>query len=132
MPVEIERKFLVASEGWRTVAGVGVPIAQGYLSVSGPFAVRVRRMGEAGFLTMKSNESGVRRLEFEYRIPAADAETMLSQLGADGLRLEKTRYLLRHEGHEWSVDVFCAALAGLVLAEIELASNGGGSGTTLQ
>jgi adenylate cyclase len=70
---------------------------------------------------MKSNESGVRRLEFEYPIPAADAETMLSQLGADGLRLEKTRYLLRHEGHEWSVDVFGAALAGLVLAEIELA-----------
>ena len=72
MPVEIERKFLVASEGWRTVAGVGVPIAQGYLSVSGPFAVRVRRMGEEGFLTMKSNESGVRRLEFEFRFPDAD------------------------------------------------------------
>lgn len=120
MPVEIERKFLVASEGWRTVAGVGVPIAQGYLSVSGPFAVRVRRMGEEGFLTMKSNESGVRRLEFEYPIPAADAETMLSQLGADGLRLEKTRYLLQHEGHEWSVDVFGGALTGLILAEIEL------------
>jgi adenylate cyclase len=120
MPVEIERKFLVASEAWRTAAGAGVPIAQGYLSVSGPFAVRVRRMGDAGFLTMKSNDAGLQRLEFEYPIPAADAETMLSQLGADGLRLEKTRYLLQHDGHEWSVDVFGGALTGLVLAEIEL------------
>lgn len=120
MPVEIERKFLVASESWRSAAGAGVPIAQGYLSVSGPFAARVRRMGDAGFLTMKSNDSGLQRLEFEYPIPAADAETMLSQLGADGLRLEKTRHLLRHEGHEWSVDVFGGALSGLILAEIEL------------
>ena len=120
MPVEIERKFLVASDGWRLIAGAGIPIAQGYLSVAGPFAVRVRRMGDAGFLTMKSNESGLRRLEFEYPIPAVDAETMLSQLGTDGLRLEKTRYLLRHEGHEWSVDVFGGALSGLILAEIEL------------
>lgn len=120
MPVEIERKFLIASEAWRTAAGAGVPIAQGYLSVSGPFAVRVRRMGDIGFLTIKSNDAGLRRMEFEYPIPAADAETMLSQLGADGLRLEKTRYLLQHGGHEWSVDVFGGALTGLVLAEIEL------------
>ena len=120
MPVEIERKFLVASDSWRTSAGAGIPIAQGYLSVSGPFAVRVRRMGDAGFLTMKSNDSGLQRLEFEYPIPAAHADSMLNQLGADGLRLEKTRYLLTHEGHEWSVDVFGGALSGLVLAEIEL------------
>jgi adenylate cyclase len=120
MPVEIERKFLVASESWRAAAGAGVPIDQGYLSVAGPFAVRVRRMGDAGFLTIKSNDSGLTRLEFEYSIPAAHADAMLSQLGTDGLRLEKMRFLLNHEGHEWSVDVFGGALAGLVLAEIEL------------
>jgi adenylate cyclase len=122
MPVEIERKFLVAADGWRAIAGPGVPIAQGYLCVAGPFAARVRRMGDAGFLTMKSNDSGVQRLEFEYSIPAADADAMLSQLGPEGLRLEKTRFMLQHEGHEWSVDVFGGALWGLVLAEIELSA----------
>lgn len=120
MPVEIERKFLVAAETWRANAGPGVPIAQAYLTVSGPFSVRVRRMGAEAFLTIKSNDPGLTRVEFEYPIPVPHADNMLSQLGAGGLRIEKTRYLVTHDGLEWSIDVFAGPLTGLVLAELEL------------
>ena len=122
IPVEIERKFLVADDTWRADAAPGAPIAQAYLSVSGPFSVRVRRIGAQAFLTVKSNDPGLSRLEFEYPIPAAHADSILSQLGAGALRIEKVRHILIHDGHEWSVDVFAGALAGLVLAEIELSA----------
>ena len=120
MPVEIERKFLVTAETWRANAGPSIPIAQAYLSVSGPFSVRVRRMGAEAFLTIKSNDQGLLRQEFEYSIPVAHADAILNQLGKDSLRVEKLRHLVVHDGFEWSVDVFAGALSGLVLAEIEL------------
>lgn len=120
MPVEIERKFLVAGESWRAEAAPGVSIAQAYLSVSGPFSVRVRRMGEQAFLTIKSNDTGLERAEFEYDVPAAHADHMLRVLGPAGLYIEKTRHKVLIGAEEWSVDVFAGALSGLVLAEIEL------------
>ncbi len=120
MPVEIERKFLVAADSWRASAAPGVSIAQAYLTTSGPFSVRVRRMGPQAFLTIKSNDPGHSRAEFEYDLPTAHADHILSQLGAGSLRIEKTRHKVMVDGNEWSVDVFSGALSGLTLAEIEL------------
>jgi len=124
MGVEIERKFLVAGEGWRAeVRGPGMPIRQGYLSAGGPSqpSVRIRLAGPAAFLTVKG-PGGKVRAEFEYAIPPEDAEAMLalSPLAV----LSKTRWEVLHEGHLWTVDEFHApsALRGLVLAEVELAA----------
>jgi CYTH domain-containing protein len=124
MPIEIERKFLVADGAWRTLArGPGTPIRQGYLAAGGPGlpSLRIRRAGEAAFLTVKGPGGRV-RAEFEYAIPVADAEQMLA-LSPLAI-LAKTRWEVEHAGHLWTVDEFHApeALRGLVLAEVELAS----------
>lgn len=129
MAVEIERKFLVADDGWRrAVRGEGVAMRQGYLSAGGPGAahVRVRLAGSRGFLTIKgpalAGTLGQARPEFEYPIPAADAEALLGLCAAPPLA--KTRFEVPHEGYIWTVDVFeaPARLIGLVLAEVELPS----------
>lgn len=124
MGIEIERKFLVAGDGWRGAAeGPPLPIRQGYLSAPGGVGatVRIRRAGPDAFLTVKG-PGGLVRAEFEYPIPPEDAEAMLALCLTPPL--SKARWSVRHHGHLWTVDVFesPAALAGLVLAEVEMAS----------
>lgn len=116
MAAEIERKFLV-KEGWRPQAN-GVRIAQGYLSTVPERTVRVRIKGEKGYLTVKGRNAGIRRAEYEYEIPLADAEAMLAL--CEQPLIEKRRYLVPYEGYTWEVDVFAGANEGLVVAEIEL------------
>jgi adenylate cyclase len=122
MGIEIERKFLVASDAWRAHARrPGTAMRQGYLAAGGPGlpSLRIRIAGTAAFLTVKG-PGGKVRAEFEYPIPPADAEAMLalSPLAV----LSKTRFEVEHDGHLWTVDEFHApaALQGLVLAEVEL------------
>lgn len=122
MGIEIERKFLVAGDGWRdAVRGAGTPIRQGYLAAGGPGlpSVRIRLAGDAAFLTVKG-PGGKVRAEFEYPIPPPDAVALLalSVLAT----LHKTRWEIDHGGHVWTVDEFHApaAVAGLLLAEVEL------------
>ncbi|MFG1392960.1 CYTH domain-containing protein [Xanthobacter agilis] len=118
MAVEVERKFLVASEAWREGA-VACPIRQGYLCLGDETTVRIRIAGAAAFITVKSKTEGISRAEYEYEIPLADGEAMLRDLCARPL-IEKTRYSLTHAGKLWTVDVFGADNAGLVVAEVEL------------
>jgi len=122
MGIEIERKFLVAGNGWRDgVTGQGVRMRQGYLAAGGPDqpSVRIRIAGARAWLTVKG-PGGKVRAEFEYPIPATDAEAMLA-LSPFAI-LGKTRFEVTFAGHVWTVDVFDAPapLAGLILAEIEL------------
>jgi len=117
MAEEIERKFLVTGEGWRT-GGIGVPYIQGYLSRDPDRIVRVRRAGDRAFLTIKGRTRGITRPEFEYPIPLADAVAMLTL--CDGPVVEKIRTEVDFGGKRWEVDEFQGANAGLVLAEIEL------------
>lgn len=119
MGQEIERKFLLVDESWRSAADQGLLVRQGYLSFDKECTVRVRLMGEAGFLTVKGQARDLVRPEFEYEIPVKDAEMMLSAL-CRGPLVEKRRYLLRYDGHVWEIDEFHGANAGLVVAEIEL------------
>ncbi len=77
--VEIERKFLVRGDGWRAGA-TPVAIRQGYLCTQQGTAVRVRKRGREAFLTIKGEKSGLARAEYEYPIPAADADEMLDAL----------------------------------------------------
>lgn len=121
MAVEIERKFLVTDDGWRTAADGGRVIRQGYLANTATVSVRVRQAGEAAWITVKGATSGASRAEFEYAIPAADAAAMLTTLCADSL-IDKTRYRVPWQGHIWEVDVFAGDNEGLVVAELELES----------
>ena len=119
MALEIERKFLVKGD-FKTEAYQSTRITQGYLSSVPERTVRVRVKGEKGFLTIKGkgNASGISRYEWEKEIPVEEAKELL-QLCEPGI-IDKTRYLIRHEGHLFEVDEFHGENDGLVIAEIEL------------
>jgi adenylate cyclase len=116
--LEIERKFLVVHDGWRPAPRVR-HIQQGYLSGGGPVSVRVRLQDGIGTLTVKGEREGIARDEFEYEIPATDAADMLRLAALPPI--VKKRHELNFGGKLWQIDVFEGRLAGLVLAEIELA-----------
>lgn len=119
MPIEIERKFLLANDHWRAQSDKGVVMRQGYLSGSKRSSVRVRIAGEQANLNIKSTTLGITRQEYEYPIPLTDASELLDTL-ADGPLIEKTRYHVQHDAHTWEIDVFAGDNQGLVVAEIEL------------
>nr|WP_315233862.1 CYTH domain-containing protein [uncultured Albidiferax sp.] len=118
MAIEIERKFLVTGSDWRQ--GAGTVFSQGYLNRDKQRTVRVRIAGAQGFLTIKGANRGATRAEFEYEIPLADAEQLLAL--CEGPIIQKVRRVLVHAGSTWEVDEFEGLNAGLVVAEIELAS----------
>lgn len=120
MGLEIERKFLVAGEGWRQPAERQTRFSQGYLSRDPARTVRVRLAGEQAFLTIKGRTVGATRAEFEYEIPVAEAQQLL-QL-CEGPLIDKIRHFCEFQGKTWEVDEFFGDNAGLVVAEIELAS----------
>jgi adenylate cyclase len=127
MGIEIERKFLVTGECWRTAAHEVVPMAQGYLNDLAAMdngamkaSVRVRIQGDEAYLNLKSRELGHTRQEFDYPIPVDDARALLA-LSVGGL-IDKRRHYVEYEGHLWEVDEFLGDNAGLVVAEIELKS----------
>lgn len=119
MPIEIERKFLVASDGWRAGVVRSCRLRQGYLSRGGRSTVRIRVVdGREAFITVKSANSGVSRMEFEYRVPVEDAEHLLAL--AQGSIIDKVRHDVPAGDLVWQVDVFAGDNAGLVVAEVEL------------
>lgn len=132
MATEIERKFLLADDGWRAQADDGVVMRQGYLSTFSSSAlpaqeikssIRVRIAGEHANLNIKSATLGITRQEYEYAIPLSDANELLDSL-ADGPLIEKTRYHVQHGSHTWEIDVFAGDNQGLLVAEIELSAEG--------
>lgn len=119
MAIEIERKFLVDKRKLRGLSYSSEEfIAQGYLSTSP--TVRVRLKDNRGFLTIKSPTKGISRQEFEYEIPAEDAEKILKLCGRNVLK--KYRRKITYGGHVWEIDFFAGRHAGLILAEVELNS----------
>ena len=120
MGVEIERKFLLAGEGWR---GLGQPVLlrQGYLSTNPERTVRVRVEGEGATMTIKSKSVGATRGEWEYPLPLADANELLDRVCEQPI-IEKYRSRIVVGGHTWEVDEFLGVNQGLLFAEIELAS----------
>ena len=120
MALEIERRFLVAGDGWRPHSRWSQELHQGYLALAPDgLTVRVRTGGEQAWLTLKSRAEALVRQEFEYPIPLADARQLL-ELG--GPQLVKIRHGLDLPGGEWVLDVFGGANAPLVVAEVELAT----------
>ncbi len=121
MGVEIERKFLLLNDSWRTDVERSQHFGQGYLASGDAAVARVRLAGEQAWLTIKGRRSGIARHEFEYSIPAGDAQQMLDHL-CGGRVVEKTRHWVPFAGHVWEIDEFEGENQGLVLAEIELKS----------
>lgn len=118
MGIEIERKFLV--KDLSVLKGLsGVTMRQGYLA-DGSMSVRVRLAGTKGFLTLKGTAPGLSRPEFEYGIPERDALDLLNNHVTLG-SLDKIRFLIPVGRHTFEVDMFLGPLAGLVVAEVELA-----------
>jgi CYTH domain-containing protein len=120
MATEIERKFLVKDDSWREQA-VGSHYRQGYLSTDPDRTVRARVAAGKGYLTIKGRTMDAARAEYEYVIPVQDAEALLDELCKPPL-IEKTRYRIDYQGLVWEVDEFEGENAGLVIAEVELAS----------
>ena len=117
MAKEIERKFLLADEGWRGSASSSSSIRQFYVAAAPDRTVRIRIRDGQALLTLKFGAQAKARDEFEYPIPLAEAEEMLAF--ALGHVIEKTRHKVPHGGYVYEVDVFGGDLEGLVLAELE-------------
>jgi adenylate cyclase len=119
MAVEIERKFLVANDLWRGAAVGSETIREGFVAAFIDRKVRVRTSAERATLTVKTARLGMTCSEFEYEIPRADAEEMLTLFCARAT-LSKTRHRVPHGGFMWEVDVYGGALEGVILAEVEI------------
>lgn len=119
---EIERKFLVRGNGWRGLVE-GSAYRQGYLSSAKERIVRIRTINDRAFLTVKGPTTGATRAEYEYEIPLADGREILETLAEKPL-IEKRRYRVPFGGLIWEIDEFAGDNAGLVVAEVELESEG--------
>ncbi len=119
MADEIERKFLVRGDGWRSAADGGCLIEQAYLALTDAVSVRIRiRDAAAATLTIKSRAVALRRQEYEFPIPVDKAGALMTL--RTGALIEKVRYKVPGGDLVWEIDVFQGANAGLVIAEIEL------------
>jgi adenylate cyclase len=119
MPLEIERKFLVANDGWKSSSTRSLRIRDGLIASNNGNKARVRISDAEATITLKSRRLGPTRTEFEYAIPYSDAKEMLRTM-CDGHVLDKVRNFVSHAGATWYVDVYDGILNGVVLAEIEL------------
>ena len=123
MALEIERKFLVKDDSYKTLAFNHTHIAQGYIASAAGRTVRIRIRDDRGYLTIKgpSREGGLARYEFETEIALSDARDLM--LICEPGVVEKTRWLVRAgDGHVVEVDEFHGNNDGLVMAEVELQS----------
>lgn len=122
MAQEIERKFLVVADDFKSQASKQTRITQGYLSSVPERTVRVRVKGEKGFITIKGigSESGASRYEWEKEIPVEEVNELL-RICEPGV-IDKTRYEVKNGVFKFEVDEFYGENQGLTVAEIELNS----------
>ena len=120
--IEIERKFLVKANDFKNLAVSSVNIKQAYLSKDPHRTVRIRIKDKQAFLTIKgiSSASGMSRFEWEKELTLEEGE-MLFQLALPTVIVKK-RYIVPQGALSFEVDVFEGDHQGLILAEIELAS----------
>jgi len=120
MAIEIERKFLTKEKPF-SIAKRSLKINQGYIINEKSKVIRVREKGDDYFLTIKGNNIGISRLEYDFPISKEDAKELIFHFCKTTL-IEKTRHYIEHKGHTWEVDEFHGKNNGLIVAEIELES----------
>ena len=120
MSIEIERKFLVISDAFKTEAFNSSIIKQGFLSRDPERTVRIRLKNDKGIITVKgkSTDDGLSRFEWEKEIVKTEAEALLL-LCEKGI-IDKTRYEVKIGNHVFEVDKFYGDNEGLIVAEVEL------------
>ena len=124
MNQEIERKYLVTSDCYKEMAVARYHIRQGYISREKTGTVRVRITDDKAYLTIKGKPAAghFARYEWEKEISVKEAEELMKL--CQGTIIDKTRWIVpaMEEGLKWEVDEFHGKHEGLVVAEIELAS----------
>jgi adenylate cyclase len=119
MPQEIERKFLLAHDGWKSSVTKSARIRDGLVAFFNGRKARVRIIDDHATIALKGQQKGLGRSEFEYAIPISDAEEILRTMCDDRV-LEKVRNYVPYGGLTWEIDVYDGLLKGVVIAEIEL------------
>ncbi len=122
MEIEIERRFLVQNEDWKSQVILSEEFSQAYLNSSeDEWVTRVRVIdNEKAYITLKSSLNGLINYEFEYSIPIKDG---LELIKLSQYKITKTRYQLKINKKNWVIDVFDGSNSSLKIAEIELNSN---------
>ena len=122
MAQEIERKFRVISDAFKSEAFKDTKIVQGFLSTVPERTVRIRIKGDKGFITVKGigNASGTSRFEWEKEISIEDATDLL-KISEPGV-IDKTRFNVKSGKHTFEVDEFYGDNDGLTVAEVELSA----------
>lgn len=122
---EIERKFLVVDDSFRSLTTTHYDIIQGYISREHGRSIRIRLRTAAdgsqqAFLTIKTRLESFTRFEWEKPISVEDFRALLPLCG--NRIIDKTRYILPAEpaSLKWEIDEFRSPNAGLIMAEIEL------------
>ncbi|TGV02293.1 CYTH domain-containing protein [Flavivirga rizhaonensis] len=120
--IEIERKFLVTSNGYKNEAFKSTRIIQGFLNTHKERTVRVRLKGDIGYITVKgeSTQNGLSRFEWEKEISKTEAESLLN-ICESGV-IDKIRYEVKIKNHIFEIDEFFGDNEGLVIVEVELCS----------
>lgn len=121
MATEIEHKYKVTGNEYIQGAVSSTCFRQGYLTTQKECVVRVRIAGERAYLTIKGENKGASRAEYEIEIAQDMAQSMLDTMCQSPI-IEKTRYIYPYKGHTWEIDHFLGDNEGLVIAEIELKS----------
>jgi adenylate cyclase len=121
MAIEIERKYTLSNDNWRSQVSHSKTYRQGYMAGSNKSSVRIRTEDDEANINIKSATLGIHRHEYEYAIPLTDAHEMLDKLCEKPL-IEKTRHFVIHDGKTWEIDEFKGDNLGLIVAEIELDS----------
>ena len=119
MALEIERRFLIKNEDWKSQVLRSEDFSQAYLTSDiDQWTVRVRIIdNDHAYITLKSSLNGLINYEFEYSIPIKDAIELI-QLSK--YKITKTRYQLKINNQSWVVDLFDGSNSSLKIAEIEL------------
>jgi adenylate cyclase len=113
---EIERKFLIANGGWKSLVQRISYIEQYYHNI-----MRIRFIADEVFMTFKKDTdiSGI-RTEVEFKIPWKEARTLITMFNFTSV--SKTRAYIDFENKTWEIDIYHDKNDGLVVAEIELKS----------
>ena len=121
MGIEIERRFLIQNEDWKSKVILSQDISQAYLNSSlEEWAIRIRIINNnQAYITLKSSLNGLLNNEFEYSIPLKDAIELIKLAK---YKIIKTRYQLKINNKTWVVDLFEGSNFSLKIAEIELKS----------
>ena len=121
MGIEIERRFLVKNEDWKSQVILSEDYMQAYLNSSiDEWTIRVRIIDRnQSRITLKSYLNHLINHEFEYSIPFHDA---IELFNLSKHKLTKTRYQIKINQKNWVVDSFDGSNSSLKIAEVELNS----------